>query len=309
MTKKTVKDLTLEISQLKEDHTNLKTKFDTLAKKYENLEKKYEDCLNIKKISSFKCDKCGEEFETLWNLNSHKKNHAPSNDMLRCDVCERLFNEEWKLSAHIKTHEKYACNQCEKTFKNLDVKGKHVKISHEDVKIFCHFFNNNLECPYNEECIFIHKDSEMCRYGATCERKKCMYKHGDNDDDENDEVETDGEENDDDDQADKTFVNPFRSNSRESLHDNDESENPKNEELKNINVQDSGEELFKCELCIFETKDSKRFKRHKFENHSVKGRYVCSGCHEEFLTRKHFNSHNYKGCNPSFVAEVKSKQT
>ena len=195
---------------------------------------------------------------------------------------------------------------------------KHVKISHEDVNIFCHFFNNDLECPYNEECIFIHKDSEMCRYGSACERKKCMYKHEDknddendddendvdeNDDDQNDEEETNGDEDDDEDQADKTFVNPFRS--RESVIEDHENENPESEETTNIETENSVEESFKCELCIFETKDSKRFKRHKFEIHSVKGRYVCSGCHEEFINRKHFNSHNYKGCNPSLAAEVR----
>ena len=90
------------------------------------------------------------------------------------------------------------------------------------------------------------------------------------------------------------FVNTFRSNSRGFVHENNENENenPENDETNNI---DTVEESFKCELCIFETKDSKRFKRHKFENHSVKGRYVCIGCHEEFLNRKHFNSHSYKG--------------
>ena len=226
MTKKTVKDLTLEISQIKVDYANLKTEFDTLSTKYENLEKMYEECLNIKKSLTFKCNKCDEEFESLVILNRHKRIHTPSNVMLKCDVCEKLFNEEWKLSAHIKTHEKYECNQCEKTFTNLDVKEKHVNISHEDVNIFCHFFNNNLDCPYNERCIFIHKDSEMCRYGSSCERKKCMYKHEEkNDDDENDEEETDDEENDDQDQANQTFRNPFQSKSRESLHENHKNEN------------------------------------------------------------------------------------
>ena len=150
----------------------------------------------------------------------------------------------------------------------------------------------------------------MCRYGSTYERKKCMHKHEDknyddaNDEEEIDDEENDYEENDDDDQADKTFENPFRSNSRESLQEN---ENPENEETKSSDNEKSGEESFKCEWCIFETKDSKRFKRHKFEIHSVKGRYVCFGCHEEFLNRKHFNCHQYKGCNPSLVAQVKMK--
>ena len=62
-----------------------------------------------------------------------------------------------------------------------------------------------------------------------------------------------------------------------------------------MDVIDS-EEL-KCDLCIFKTTDKIRFQRHKFENHSVKGKYKCIQCLEEFDKRKHFNHHNYKGCN------------
>ena len=38
----------------------------------------------------------------------------------------------------------------------------------------------------------------------------------------------------------------------------------------------------KCELCIFETKSKPKMERHKFKNHSVKGKYICIQCKQEF---------------------------
>ena len=61
----------------------------------------------------------------------------------------------------------------------------------------------------------------------------------------------------------------------------------------------------KCDMCKYETTDKKRFERHTFKIHSVKGKYVCCECHEEFDTIKWFNSHNYRGCNPFTVAKVR----
>ena len=64
-----------------------------------------------------------------------------------------------------------------------------------------------------------------------------------------------------------------------------------------INVETEIEEtLVRCELCNFETANKERMKRHTFEIHSVKGKYVCIQCKYEFETRKQFNSHNYHGC-------------
>ena len=211
MTKKTLKDLSAEFSLMKEEHNNLKTKYDTLAAKYETLEIKYEECCN-KKIRIFKCNKCDEEFETLNDLNRHKKNHqAPSYEIFECDQCKQCFDKEWKLSAHLRSHKKYACNKCDKTFKWQEVMEKHVRISHENVKLFCHYFNNGVECPYNDECIFVHEDSEVCKYGAMCERNNCMYKHKEeNDDDKNEELDiTEENEVDESDEGNKTFCESF----------------------------------------------------------------------------------------------------
>ena len=39
---------------------------------------------------------------------------------------------------------------------------------------------NKKTCPYDEECVFLHEDSKLCRYGENCERTYCMFKHDDN---------------------------------------------------------------------------------------------------------------------------------
>ena len=45
--------------------------------------------------------------------------------------------------------------------------------------MFWHFFNNDISCPNSEECLFLHEDSEQCKYGELCDRDYCMYKHDD----------------------------------------------------------------------------------------------------------------------------------
>ena len=265
MTKKTVKDLCAEFSLMKEEHNNLKTKYDALAAKYEILDKKYEECCN-KKIRAFKCNQCDEKCETLSVLNKHKKKHqTPRYEKFECDECKKCFGEEWKLSAHLKSHKMYLCNKCDKSFKWQVVMEKHVRISHENVKLFCHYFNNGLECPYNDECIFIHEDSEVCKYGAMCERNNCMYKHKEeNDDVENEEIDiTEENEVDESDEGNKTFVNPFLSNSKEFLVEEQEEDAEENCEIKGLDKEKNVEESFECDFCDFETTDSRRFKRHQ----------------------------------------------
>ena len=91
--------------------------------------------------------------------------------MFQCDECERNFKEEWKLNAHIKSHEKYSCDHCDKRFKFQDIRDKHVKIAHESLKIYCHYFNNSKTCPFDIECVFLHEDAKICDYG----RGGCHY--------------------------------------------------------------------------------------------------------------------------------------
>ena len=50
-------------------------------------------------------------------------------------------------------------------------------MSHENVKLYCHFFNNERTCPFANLCICLHEDAEICRYDRMCECTLFMYKH------------------------------------------------------------------------------------------------------------------------------------
>ena len=43
---------------------------------------------------------------------------------------------------------------------------------------FCHYFNNNLKCPFDGECRFRHEPSKPCKDGTDCQRWKCQFQHG-----------------------------------------------------------------------------------------------------------------------------------
>ena len=79
----------------------------------------------------------------------------------------------------MKKHTKFACDQCGKQFKFMDTMEKHVKITHEKCKLFCHYFNNGKTCPFDKECVFLHEVADNCKYGESCERTLCMFKHDD----------------------------------------------------------------------------------------------------------------------------------
>ena len=282
MTGKTKKDLEAENALLKEELSDVKNKLSKLSEKYENLQTNRKPEKNADQNQCLRCEKCNRTFEKLTDMKKHKNEHKAKNDTFDCDQCEKKFNEEWKLCAHVKTHVNYKCDQCSKTFRYLDVMDKHTQISHGNLKLYCHFYNNMKTCPFDEECVFLHEDAELCRYGVLCERIYCMFRHDDvgksmvakdsvwnveetiENDDEKEEAEVDNLE--------MTFQNPSQENNIES----------------EISV--------KCDLCNFETTNKERMKRHSFENHSVKGKNICIQCKHEFDTRKHFNSHNYHGC-------------
>ena len=161
MTKKTVKALDSELSQVKNELKDLKVMFDTLADKYAVLEKKHDDCVVEK--TNFECSECEKKFKSKIAFDKHKKSHNLGNRTFKCDGCERLFNEEWKLNAHKKTHRKHVCGECEETFKFEDILEKHKAIKHGNLRIFCSFFNNELECPHGEKCVFLHEHSDKCK--------------------------------------------------------------------------------------------------------------------------------------------------
>ena len=55
-------------------------------------------------------------------------------------------------------------------FKFESVLEKHNEAGHENVELFCHDFNNEKECPVDDNCIFVHEESDTCFETA----KKCL---------------------------------------------------------------------------------------------------------------------------------------
>ena len=130
-----------------------------------------------------------------------------------------------------------------------------------------------------------------------------MFKHnkyisGNEDDDkveEKDDIEDEvdsGESEDDKDDANED------DGEMDDANEDDDSEVVKENEKQADGEKELEEDLKleKCDFCQFESTDKKRFARHKFENHSTKGQYVCMGCKVEFDTRTQFNNHKYSGC-------------
>ena len=71
---------------------------------------------------------------------------------IKCDICEQEFYLKWRLIKHKEGHEKRLR--------------------------YCHYFNNDLTCPYEENgCMFALKVSPPCRFKLKCANKLCKFKH------------------------------------------------------------------------------------------------------------------------------------
>ena len=110
---------------------------------------------------TFRCSKCDKSFE---DFKKHKSEHEVNNEVFKCGQCDTKFNEDCKMNGHLKTHKKFQCDQCGKSFKYLELLTKHTKISHENCKLYCHYFNNKKVCPFIEDCLFLHEEADICRY-------------------------------------------------------------------------------------------------------------------------------------------------
>ena len=68
---------------------------------------------------------------------------------------------------------------------------KYVQISHEKANLYCHYFNNKKNCPYESESVFLHEHSKPCKYGVICERDMCLFKHEHKDNEDIDNIDWD----------------------------------------------------------------------------------------------------------------------
>ena len=129
---------------------------------------------------AFKCRDCGNLCGSIQDLRSHLKtfHKTPS----ECKHCEKKFLTSSQLESHLKEHgkvKKYKCQQCEKTFYFKWRLQSHNKIHDKESSIRkCHFFNNNLQCPFEEiGCKFLHEESLHCKYKDKCKFDKCQFRH------------------------------------------------------------------------------------------------------------------------------------
>ena len=256
MSRKTVKELDAELSQVKKNLEDMKDKFDSFVVKYETLERKYAECLSKKTNLTFKCSNCDLKFGNKNELHRHMKSEHSRKESFKCDDCEYMFDEKWKLNAHSKNHKTYPCEQCDKSFKQEDIKEKHIRIVHENVKLYCHYFNNEKECPHIEDCVFLHEESAECNYGDFCERDYCMFKHV------YDTLDDHGNDDKENDQSNETFENPSQE---------------KNVEVPDVSggVTDSNEQniepknKYPCNECDMTFVSKKKLKNHDYNVHSV----------------------------------------
>ena len=174
MVKKTLKDMGLEVTELSRVMNNMNEKMDVLGREQE---------IRRTKLSEF-------EDENIVN---------------KCETCDQVYKSKLELKKHLQTHKTSSashsvCDHCDKTFKYEEIKQKHISISHKNIKIYCHYFNNSSQCPFAEECVFLHMVSPVCRYGDMCVRDKCMFRHVNKENDDqisdknNDAMETNDDE-------------------------------------------------------------------------------------------------------------------
>ena len=260
-----MKDLDDEIVDLKQVMNDVKRMLDEVSQKYDDLEERV--------LSSIKDKNQGE---TQNHIDEHQSNAGP----FICQTCKREFDKGWKLRAHVKIHSVVKCNLCEQNFPFKELMEKHVKIVHENVMWFCHFYNNGKECPKGVKCIFLHEDSGYCRYKNLCERTYCMFKHDKCEYEDSGAVkdsiwEVNEEELEVSECVDvsgnmeQTFCNPSQTGKVDLSLETDEQD-------------------FKCRMCEYEATTKHDLKNHEDENHNW-----CWVCEKNFENKREFKVHHY----------------
>ena len=193
-----VKELASQLKEKGVEQEKYNTdRIDFLYKKVEEHDtqiKEVKDNSTKKKVSEeeFECSECDLKFKDKGLLKKHKKathSFKPSKDK-NCEHCGEKFAQNFELELHLKSHseaEMYSCDQCDKTFV-LKWRQKHHMKGHES-KIFCHYFNNQKMCPFEElGCMFLHADSQKCKFQGNCSNKLCQFKHMDEDSETEDKI-------------------------------------------------------------------------------------------------------------------------
>ena len=96
---------------------------------------------------------CDEDFDQIWKLEVHLKKH-PTEKYFECDICDKQFALQWRLNKHKRGHT-------------------------DGTNKFCHYFNNNKNCIFEETigCMFRHEISPICKDLKKCKFTKCQFTH------------------------------------------------------------------------------------------------------------------------------------
>ena len=186
MTGKTKKEIQNENIALKKELNEINLKYEQLSAK-----------------TASKCSKCEKNSVNVKDVSKPQYYRNSVIQTVKCDHCGKVFDEQWKMTAHLRNCKQNKCEVCDKTFKYEELKKKHMLITHENFRIYCHFYNNEKTCPYDKECVFLHEESQICKYGTLCERTYCMFKH----EKKKDSDVSVSKENEIDDNNDEEFVN------------------------------------------------------------------------------------------------------
>ena len=253
-----VRDFEAMFTNLNIEFVDLKSKIDVLINKYAEIEKQLEK----QKKFRFKCRKCNKKYENLAEYQKHKNDEGSCQANFKCDECDKTFRSENQLTIHQKKHETFECEECGNDYNFEGLLEKHNEAVHGSMKIFCHYYNNEKECPFDDQCIFAHEDSPECKFAKGCERLLCMFQHEEKDEPDEEDDESD-DESDDEKDVDKNEENII------TINDIEPSLKKVEEAMDKVNILLQKQTFaLKCDTCDFEARNVNGLTMHKKAKHT-----------------------------------------